>query len=109
MLQYATLGDKQAVIGDLPVKAHMVCDDDQFAAFGTQFGDEVEDFCSHLRIKGRCRFVKNKKARLDGDGADDGDALLLATGEFRRSPVSMGRELEALKQGLDDFLRLGLR
>ena len=43
-------------------------------------------------------FVEDEEAQFDGDGADDGDALLLAAGEFGRAAVGVGRELEALEQ-----------
>ncbi len=82
---WAGLGDlaivkKGDVIGDLAGEAHFVGYQDEIAAFFAEFFDHVEDFGGHFRVERGSGLIEEQEARVDGDGAGDGDALALADG-----------------------------
>jgi hypothetical protein len=92
------MGDEGQLIGDAAGEAHLVGDQDEIAAFGSKFGDHVEDFGGHFRIEGGGGFIEEEELGADGHGAGDGDALLLAAGEFGGALVGMGFQLEPAEQ-----------
>ncbi|RYI19316.1 MAG: cupin domain-containing protein [Acetobacteraceae bacterium] len=78
--------------GDAPVHAtgeiHVVSGDQRGEAGGADQGDQdPEDVRRRVRVEVAGGLVGEQQARAVGDRARDGDALLLAAGEFRR-PVS---------------------
>lgn len=91
----AGMPDEGDVIGDASGEAHLVGGEDEVAAFGTEFGDEVEHFGGHFGVEGGGGFVEEEEPGFDGDGAGDGDALFLATGELGGSFIGVRGEVEA--------------
>ena len=85
------------LIGGYAGEGHLVGDEDEVASFALEFFDHFEDFGGHLGVEGGGRLVEEEEAGLDGDGAGDGDALLLAAAELGGFFVGMWLELEALE------------
>src|SRR5215831_1532180 len=85
-----TLLDDQAVIheehpvGGVPGKAHLVADHDHGHARFAQGPHDLQHRAHELGIERAGRLVEQHDARLERDGAGDGDALLLAAGELAR-------------------------
>ena len=72
-------------------KAHLVGDDDHRHALGGQLLHHRQHLADQLRVQRAGRFVEQHHPRLHGDGAGDGDALLLAA----RQPGRVVRGLVA--------------
>src|SRR5262245_7558961 len=96
-----TLLDDQAVIheehavGGVPGKAHLVADHDHGHARFAQRPHDLQHRAHQLRIERAGRFVEQHDARLERDGARDGDALLLAAGELARRVAGAVGEADA--------------
>ena len=97
------VADERHVIGDAPGESHLVRRQHEVATFRPQFRDHVEDFGGHFRIERGGRFVEQQPARFDGDGAGDGDALLLAAREFGGPLVRVFRETKPAEEGVGLF------
>ena len=52
---------------------------------GLQLGEQVEDAGLHRDVERRGRLVADHERRLPGEGAGDGDALLLAARQLARA------------------------
>src|ERR1043166_687250 len=74
----AARGEEGDAVGDVARETHLVGDEQEVTAFVFQLLDDGEDFGGHLGIESARRFVEEQEARLDRDGAGDGDALLLS-------------------------------
>ena len=61
---------------------------------GLQLHQQVEDARLHGDVERRGRLVADHQVRVAGEGAGDGDALLLAAGELRR-PLEQEARLDA--------------
>ena len=72
-----------------------------------QLLEQVHDGFAALRIEVARRLVGEQDERLAGDGAGDGDALLLAAGELARQMLRAMRHADALERRLDALLALG--
>ena len=64
---------------------------DHGAAFLGQALDHLQNFAHQLRVQRRRGFIEQHHLRLHGQGAGDGDTLLLAAGEERRVLISHAR------------------
>jgi len=96
-LEYFALGQEGDLVGGYAGEGHLVGHEDQVAAFALKLLDHLEDLGSHLGVVGGGGFVEEEEAGLDGDGAGDGYALLLAAAELAGFFVGVRLELEALK------------
>ena len=68
-------------------------------AVGGQRAHEVQHLTHHLRVQRRGGFVEQQYLRLHGQGADDGDALLLSAGEHIGVFIGLIRQTDALQEG----------
>src|SRR5919197_2816621 len=100
---HAGVQEADAACG-LASEAHLVGGDQHRHPAGSQLADHVENLADELRIERARHLVEEHQARLHGEGADDGDALLLAAGEPIRILEALVRESEAL----EERRRLGL-
>jgi hypothetical protein len=70
-----------------------------------EFGDDAADLGAHLepelRVEVRERLVKEEDTRLEDERPGEGDALLLATGEFGRAALAEVAHLDHLKRFAD--------
>src|SRR5258708_5730772 len=72
-------------------------------------GARVQDLRLHAHVDGRGRLVEEDEARLQRQGAGDGDALALAAGEFVRVAFARRRfEADFLQRLVDHAAALGL-
>src|SRR6185437_1458663 len=62
----------------------------------------IQQFMAHLVVEGRERFVEEEETRVSGDGAGNGDALLLAAGEQGGPAVLQCFQFHELEQLIDD-------
>ena len=67
------------------------------ANLGAQFD---ANFC----VEGGERFVEKKQLRLNGDGASEGDALLLPAGKLIGVAVSVIRQMDQVEHFTDALL-----
>lgn len=96
-------------IGGQPREAHLVRDENEVGALFAKLLNHVEDLGGHFRIERGCRLIEEHDARLDCDGASNGDALTLTAGKGRRLFVRVSIELEAAKQLEGNVTGLGWR
>ncbi len=81
-------------------------DDDHGHVDGGEAADDLEDFTGELGVEGGGGFVEEEDVGLQGQGAGDGDALLLASGELEGIGVGLLGEAHLVQQGHRD--RAGL-
>ncbi len=62
-------------------------DDHHGHAFVGQLAHDLEDVADQFRVEGAGGFVEQHHIRVHGEGAGDGDTLLLAAGELGREGV----------------------
>ncbi len=108
---------KEHAVRDIPGKAHFMGHNQHRQAVPGELPDDGKHFADHGRIQGGGRLVKQDDLRIHRDGADDGDALLLAAGELGGEAERLVRqsdhpqELHALPAGFlpaaPEELRLG--
>ena len=67
--------------GHLFCESHLMGHDYHGHAFVGQNPDQVQDLSDHLWIQRGGRFIKKHDSRIHGQGADDGDPLLLTAGK----------------------------
>ena len=65
-------------------KAHFVRHHDHGHALGSQRLHDAQHLAHQFRVERGSRLVEQHQTRFHGDGAGDGDALLLAAGQARR-------------------------
>ena len=90
------VGEDAVVVGD---------DDDGAAGGAGDLAEEVEHDLAVLRVERGGGFVADDERRFVDERAGDGDALLLAAGEFVRSFLPSGAEADLV----EDFARADLR
>ncbi len=73
-------------------------DDEAVAALGVELEEEVDDFLAGGVVEVTGGFVGEEKRGVVAQGAGDGDALLLAAGEFRGPMVQPRAEADLLEQ-----------
>ena len=78
---------------DLAGKTHFVGDDDHGHAVFGQLAHDGQDLVAQFRIEGAGRFIEEHHLGLHGQGAGDGNALLLAAGKLGR--ISLGLVFQA--------------
>jgi hypothetical protein len=74
---------KQYPVGDFPREPHLMRDTNECHSMVRKISDNNQHLTHHLRIERAGRLVKEHDRRLRDQCARDGDALLLASGEFR--------------------------
>ena len=82
----------------------LVGNDDDRDALLVEILHQVHDLVRGLRIERARRFIGQQDAGAVGQGASDGDALLLAAGELHRPVVHARAEADEFKA----FLRAGV-
>ncbi|MCY1424996.1 hypothetical protein D9M71_407730 [compost metagenome] len=81
-------------------------DDEQGHAVAGQALDHLQHFLDHFRVQRGGGFVEQHHLRVHAQRADDGDALLLATGKLTREGVALVQQANPGQQGFS--LGLGL-
>jgi hypothetical protein len=97
--------DKRHLVGHLAGKSHFVGHEDEAGAEVFELADHLEDFGGHFRIEGGGRLVEEQPLRLGGEGAENGDPLLLSARELGGALVGMLGELESLEWLSDALAR----
>ncbi|ELP70272.1 hypothetical protein STRTUCAR8_03194, partial [Streptomyces turgidiscabies Car8] len=69
----------------------------------------LDDLPDHLRVEGAGRLVEEHEGRPHGEGAGDGDALLLSSGQGGGPHGRLVGEADPRQQGVCPFACLGLR
>ena len=87
---------------------HIVGDEDEGGAVLPKFVDQLEDVLAGLAVEIAGQFISKEDRRFSGEGAGEGDPLLLATRELDGIVVSPLTESDFLKQLSGPFLRLFL-
>src|SRR3954469_18839952 len=110
----AALDDRAVVqeadlVGDVAREAHLVRGDQHRHPLGLELAHEVEHLPHQLRVQRARDLVEQERARARRQGAQDGDALLLAAREPARQPVLAAVEPEAREQRARPLHRLGAR
>jgi hypothetical protein len=82
MRGYSAVSDESDLISDALGEGHLVRGQNEVAALGPEFGDDIEDLGGHLRVECRSGFIEEEQIGADGDGTGDGHTLFLAAGEF---------------------------
>jgi hypothetical protein len=72
-----------------PGKPRGMRDHEHGLAGMSQVGDDGQDFRSHSRVERARRFVKKNGLRPHGQGASDGDALLLTSRQVVRASIQL--------------------
>ena len=75
-----------------------VGDENDRAAFGVQLFEQSQDFVAAFAVEGAGGFVGENHRRVVDQRAGDGDALLLAAGEFGRTMLGAVAETQPLEQ-----------
>ncbi|MDR6759129.1 hypothetical protein J2Y48_004445 [Mycoplana sp. BE70] len=97
-LQQFSLLEKHNQIRDLASKLHFVGGKDHRHSIPRQVAHDVQHFGHQLRVKCRGDFIEKQRLRLHGNGADDGDTLLLAAGKLIGVVLRPVSEIDALQQ-----------
>ena len=110
-LRRALLDDFAAVQEDDTIrnragKLHLVGDNDHRAALLRQIEHNVQHLADHFGVKGCSHFIEQQNFRVHRQCADDGDALLLATGQLPRVASGLVQQVHAVQQGLGFLLYL---
>ena len=98
---------KDDAVGHFAGKTHFVGDTYHRHAFLRELDHNVEHFADHFRIERGRRFVEQHDVGLHGEGAGNGDALLLAAGKHTRVDVDLFGQphfLEQLERALLGFV-----
>ena len=96
-------------VADVLDNAEVVGDENQRQVESVdQIGEQIEDLRLNGYIEGRDRFVGDDDARVQGEGAGDGDALALAAGELVRvARGHLGGQPDTFEQARDHGSHLG--
>lgn len=89
--------------GDIPGEAHFMRDDQHGPAFFREITDDLQNFADQLRIKRRCRFVKQHDSRVHAERPCNRRALLLTTGKESGIGVAFVKEPDLMEQCLSLF------
>lgn len=103
------VGQQRNLIGDLPGEAHFVRDQNKIAPLVAEFLDHIEDFGGHFRVERGSWLIKEKQGRLDCNGASDGDALALSSGQFGGAFGGVVFQAKAREELAGDLPGLGRR
>ena len=87
--------------------ARIVRDHADRRAGAVQLAQQIHHRFAAARVEVAGRLVREQDERLAGDGARDGDALLLTAGELARQVLRAMRHADALERRLDALLALG--
>ena len=109
LLDDAALVHKEDAVGHLARETHLVRDDQHGHAAQRQFLHDVQHFLDHFGVQRRGGLVEEHDLGFHGEGAGDGDALLLPAGELAGVLVGLLRDADALQQLHGVALDLGAR
>ena len=73
-----------------------------------QLPHDLQHLSDHLWVQGAGGLVKEDYVRVHGQGADNGNPLLLSAGDAARIDVRLVRQSDAFQQPAGVLLRLGL-
>ena len=102
VLEDLAFGEEDDFVGDGAGESHFVGGEDDLLASLAEVVDELEHFGGHLGVERRGGFVENEEVGLVGDGASQGDTLLLAAGHLRRHLVRVAGKSESREGFLRD-------
>ena len=94
-------------VGHVAGERHLVGDHQHRQARRRQPAHDVEHLADHLGVEGRGRLVEQQHLGVHGEGAGDGDALLLTAGELARLGVDERLHAHALEEPHRVLLALG--
>ena len=77
-----TVADPHESVADVHHAVVMRCADDGNAFLRIEADQNVDDFLSRMHIQVGGRFIAEEDGRVIGEGAGDGDTLLLTAGHF---------------------------
>ena len=87
-------------VGHRAGEGHFVGDDEQGHAVAGQALDHLQHLLDHLRVEGGGDFVEQHHLGVHAQRTDDGDALLLATGELAGEGVALVQQPDPGQQRL---------
>ena len=93
-------------VGHLTGKAHFVGHTEHGHAFFGQFDHCIKHLFDHLRIKRRCRFIKQHDAGAHAQRPGNRHTLLLTTGQLTRVFVGLFWDFHLFQESASPFLRL---
>src|SRR6478752_1031771 len=96
VLDDLAVGHEHDAVGGLAGEAHLVGDHDHGHALLGELDHDVQDLVDHFRVQRRGGLIEEHHLGLHGQGAGDGNALLLAAGE-------LGRKFGGLVPAADAF------
>ena len=94
-----TLIHKDEAVGDSARKAHFVGHANHGHAFFRQLDHNVQHFAHHFGVKGRGGFVKEHDGGLHGQGARNGNALLLPARKHGRVHIGLVADADLFEKG----------
>src|SRR5690349_2230518 len=109
VLNDLAVGHKDHAVCGLAGEAHFVGDHDHGHALLGELDHHIQDLVDHFGVQRRGGFVEQHDLGLHGQGAGNGDALLLATGQLRGQLRSLVADAHAFKQRHGVLVRGGLR
>ena len=86
--------DEEETVANLARKAHLVRDDDHRHALVCQRAHDVQNLLDHLGVECARRLIEEHEARLHGESAGDGDALLLSARKLLRIGLRLVRKAD---------------
>mmetsp|Transcript_2690 Transcript_2690/g.3216 ORF Transcript_2690/g.3216 Transcript_2690/m.3216 type:complete len:265 (-) Transcript_2690:666-1460(-) len=87
-------------VRNLAGKAHLVGHNHHRHAVLRQFDHHIQHLVDHLRVKGRCRLVKQHRNRVHGQRPADRHPLLLAARQLAGKLLDMRQQADPADQGL---------
>jgi hypothetical protein len=90
--------EEHDAIGNLPGKSHLVRGQHHRHPQALELGDDLQHFPDHLGIERRSDLVEQQEIGPQRQGADDGDALLLAAREPVWKLIRAARQTESVQQ-----------
>src|SRR6478752_3859377 len=98
VLNDLAVGHEHDAVGRLAGEAHLVGDHDHGHPLLGELDHDVQDLVDHFRVKSRGGLIEEHHLGLHGQGAGDGNALLLAAGELGRKFGGLMPDADAFQQ-----------
>lgn len=94
----AALVEEQDAIGDVAGEGEVVGDEEEGEAVVGEAAEDVTDFLAEFGVEGGGGFVQEEDPGFHGQGAGNGDALLLTTGELGRAVMGAVGEADPFEE-----------
>ncbi len=99
LLDNGTVVQNRHAVADFLNHTHLVGDDDdRDAQFAVDLLDQLQDGVGRVGVKGTRRFVAEQHLRVGRQGAGNGNALFLASGQLGRVGVGLVRQADQFQQ-----------